>query len=185
MVGREGIGKSTVATTFASWVTRGEIRGIYYGTPKPVIIAATEDSWEYTIVPRLLAARADLDLVYRVKVTVVDGLETTLVLPSDLGALEDQARQVGAAFVLLDPLLSRLDAALDSYNDAEVRQALEPLAAVAERLTAAFLGVAHVNKTSGTDPLNAIMGSRAFGQWPVLCYSPCVPPTTNSRGVTC
>ena len=53
--------------------------------------------------------------------------------------------------------------ALDSYNDAEVRQALEPLAAVAERLTAAFLGVAHVNKTSGTDPLNAIMGSRAFG----------------------
>ena len=41
--------------------------------------------------------------------------------------------QVQAALILLDPLMSRLDAKLDTHKDAEVRLALEPLVSIADR----------------------------------------------------
>ena len=56
--GREGIGKSTIAYTIAALVTRGRLPGRHFGQPKAVIVAATEDSWAHTIVPRLMAAGA-------------------------------------------------------------------------------------------------------------------------------
>jgi hypothetical protein len=112
--GREGIGKSTIGLALAAQLTRGTMPGIHFGKPKAVIVATTEDAWEFTIVPRLMAAGADLDLVYRADVTEaeVDGLP--LVLPSDLGGLEERAREVGAAAIMLDPVISRLDESLDS-----------------------------------------------------------------------
>ncbi len=139
------------------------MEGEFLGQPKSVIIAATEDAWDYTIVPRLVAARADLDRVHRVDVVEVQGFDSALVLPSDLHSLEEQARAVDALLVILDPLLSRLDSALDSYKDADVRRALEPLTASAARMKAVWLGLIHVNKNAGTDPLNSVMASRAFG----------------------
>src|SRR3954467_8601890 len=53
--GREGTGKSTVAYSLAAAVTRGQLDGRHHGQPRSVLVAATEDSWEHTIVPRLLA----------------------------------------------------------------------------------------------------------------------------------
>jgi len=160
--GREGIGKSTIAYTYVADVTRGQLPGVYRNQARAVIIAATEDSWAHTIVPRLMAARADLDRVYRVDVTTAEGVDTGLSLPRDLAALERSVRKVDAAMILLDPLMSRLDAKLDSHKDAEVRLALEPLVAIADRTGAAILGLIHVNKSTSTDPLTTLMASRAF-----------------------
>lgn len=162
LAGREGIGKSTVAYDIAGAITRGVLPGCYHGQPRAVIVAATEDSWEHTIVPRLMAAEANLHLVYRVDVTTNEGIDTTLSLPKDVQALEAATLDVGASLILLDPLMSRLDADLDSHKDAEVRQALEPITAIADRTRAACIGLIHLNKSSGTDPLTLIMGSRAF-----------------------
>jgi AAA domain len=161
LAGREGIAKSTIAYTLAAWITTGIMKGKYIGQPRSVIVAATEDSWEHTIVPRLMAAGANLDLVYRVDVSE-DGMDGFLTLPSDIGALHQIVKQVGAALVLLDPLMSRLSAHLDSHKDAEVRVALEPLTAFAKAAGAAVLGIIHVNKSTNSDPLTVIMGSRAF-----------------------
>ena len=160
--GREGVGKSVYAYTQSASITRGTLQGAYFGTPRAVIVAATEDSWEHTIVPRLMAADADLDLVYRVDVETTEGTDTTLSLPRDLPALEQVVRDVEAALILLDPLLSRLAANLDTHKDADVRRALEPLVALADRTGAHVLGLIHVNKTSSTDPLTLLMASRAF-----------------------
>jgi hypothetical protein len=160
--GREGIGKSTLSYQLAADLTRGRLDGTYAGQAKPVIVAATEDSWEHTIVPRLMGAGADLDLVYRVDVTTSAGYAGQLTLPSDLGALRACVGQVDAGMVLLDPLISRLDAKLDTHKDAEVRQALEPLVALADRCNIALLGLIHLNKSLSTDPLTMLMASRAF-----------------------
>jgi len=160
--GREGIGKSTVAYTLAADITHGRLPGVYYGQPRSVIVAATEDSWEHTIVPRLMAAGADLARVYRADVSTAEGVDTGLSLPRDLDALGRTITEVDAALVLLDPLLSRLDAALDTHKDAEVRLALEPLTALADRVGVAVVGLIHVNKSTSTDPLTALMASRAF-----------------------
>ena len=70
--GREGIGKSLFLVWLAAQITRGTLPGAYYGSPRAVFYCAAEDSWQHTIVPRLIAAHADLDLVYRIDVESVE-----------------------------------------------------------------------------------------------------------------
>ncbi len=160
--GREGVGKSTLAYTLAADLTRGRLDGHYVDQPRSVLVAATEDSWEHTIVPRLMAGGADLDRVFRVDVESAAHQDLGLVLPRDVGALEQHVREQDCALLLLDPLMSRLDGDLDTHKDSAVRQALEPLTALAHRCGAAVLGLIHVNKGLAQDPMNMIMGSRAF-----------------------
>lgn len=160
--GREGIGKSTVCYQLAADTTRGRLDGEHKGTGKPVIVAATEDSWEHTIVPRLVAADADLSMVYRVDVGQADAILTSLVLPVDLAGLAASIKEVGASLLLLDPLLGRLDSKLDTHKDADVRKALEPLAKLAHDCECSVLGLIHVNKSGSSDILTSLMASRAF-----------------------
>jgi hypothetical protein len=162
LAGREGIGKTILAYTLAAAITKGTLEGTFYGVPKPVIVCATEDSWAQTIVPRLMAAGADLDLLFRIDVLGVAGTESALLLPTDLEELEAVITDVGAALVILDPLLSRLSSTLDTHKDAEVRQALEPLANLADSTRCTVLGLIHLNKSTGGDLLTSVMASRAF-----------------------
>jgi hypothetical protein len=162
IAGREGIGKTTCAYAIAADITQGRLSGVYHGEPRTVIVAATEDSWEHTIVPRLLAADADLTRVARVDVTTSDGIKSELSLPRDIDAVAAVCKNHGVALVLLDPMISRLESKLDTHKDADVRRALEPLAHLADTTGAVVLGIIHVNKGASRDPLNMVMGSRAF-----------------------
>jgi hypothetical protein len=162
LAGREGVGKSILAYWLVAAITRGVLPGEHHGQPKAVLVAASEDSWEHTIVPRLMAAGADLDLVYRVEVITSANVHSEITMPQDLHDLEQRVVEVGAVLLLLDPLMSRISDQLDTHRDAEVRLALEPLAALANRAHMAVLGIIHHNKSGSTDPLQVIMGSRAF-----------------------
>lgn len=160
LAGREGIGKSTLAYTLVAQITNGTLRGEFENTPRGVVIVATEDSWEFTIVPRLMAAKADLGKVFRVQPTDQD--EYGISLPRDIEELAIGVKERQIALILLDPLMSRVDSKLDTHKDSEVRQALEPLVKMAQDSGAAVLGLIHVNKSGSTDPLSTLMGSRAF-----------------------
>ena len=160
--GREGIGKSTTGYDAGARITRGCLDGDCFGTPRNVIIAATEDSREHTAIPRLMAAGADLSRVFFVDVALPDGVQTGLSLPRDLVALDQQTRDVRAAAILLDPLMSRLDGALDTHKDADTRRGLEPIVTLADATGAAVVGLIHVNKSNTQDALSSLMGSRAF-----------------------
>lgn len=162
LAGREGIGKSTIGYDLAARVTKGTLDGENYSHPHAVLIAATEDSWEHTIVPRLIAASANLDLVYRIEVETYDHLRLTLSLPRDYDQVEQAAKETEAALLILDPLMSTIDAKLDTHRDREVRQALEPLVAVADRARMSVIGLIHHNKSGATDALNLVMASKAF-----------------------
>jgi hypothetical protein len=160
--GREGIGKSIAFYWLVAAVTRGQLPGAYYGHPRACVVVATEDSKAHTIVPRLMAAGADLERVYFVTVASTATGAADVVLPVDVSALIDLVNEVQAVLIGLDPLLSRLDASLDSHKDAETRRALEPLSAAADVTGAAVLGLIHVNKSTSGDPLTMLMASRAF-----------------------
>ena len=158
--GREGIGKSLFCAWLTAQVTLGTLPGVHQGTPKPVIYAATEDSWERTIAGRLVVAGADMSMVYRVEVEQV-GTAVPLSLPRDCDALATEINRLGVALLVLDPLISAVDSRIN-VNQEELRGALEPLAALADRTGCAIFGLAHFNKAGGTDVLSRITGSRAF-----------------------
>jgi 5S rRNA maturation endonuclease (ribonuclease M5) len=164
--GREGTGKSSFGIWMAAHITRGTLPGQLYGKPRAVIYAAVEDSWKHTLIPRLMAAGADRTKVFRVEVVEDEDAGTTLSLPMDNVLLEREMRRVGAALLVLDPLMSTIGASIDTHREREVRVALDPLARLADRARCVVLGIAHFNKGSGTDPSSLITGSGAFKNVP-------------------
>lgn len=159
--GREGIGKSLLLAWLTAQITRGILPGVHFGTPRPVIYAATEDSWSHTIGPRLYAAGADLDMVYRVDVER-DGRLDQLTLPTDCAALAKEINRLGVGLLAADPLLSLIHSGINTHQDRDLRTALEPLVKLADETSCAVVGLAHFNKSASTDALNLITGSRAF-----------------------
>lgn len=162
LAGAEGIGKSSLTYNLIAQITTGTLDGHYQGQPKSVFITASEDSWEHTIVPRLMATGADLSKVFKVEVEEFGGGTDHVHFPDDVEELGRGARANDVALIVLDPLMSRIGGGLDTHKDSEVRQALEPLVKMANDSGAAVLGIIHINKRNSNDALNNIMGSRAF-----------------------
>lgn len=162
--GREGVGKSVLMAWLAAAVTNGNLPGRHHGTPRAVLYAATEDSWAHGIAPRLLAAGARLDMVYRVDVVDPDTDEHRgLILPRDTTYLPERAREVGAALLICDPIISMVDEKINSFKAQELRKALEPLKDATEQAGLAAACLVHFNKTIG-DIMTMISGSRAWGE---------------------
>ncbi|MDX5565649.1 AAA family ATPase [Streptomyces sp. ID05-04B] len=167
--GREGTGKSSFGIWLAARLSRGQLPGTFYGRPRNVFYAAVEDSWSRTLVPRLIAADADLERVFRVDVEttrleggrLVTG-ETMICLPADIQPLALAIDEYDVAALVVDPLMSTLGSRVDAHRSQDVRQALEPLVRMAERTKALTLGIAHFNKGGSTDASQLITGSGAF-----------------------
>jgi|tagenome__1003787_1003787.scaffolds.fasta_scaffold20978296_3 hypothetical protein len=162
LAGREGVGKSTIEADIVANITNGKLPGEHFGTPKSVIICATEDSWRQTINPRLVAAGADLDRVFRVDAYTPEGFDGTLQLPEDIERVREIVADHDVVLIVLDPLMSELSVKLDTHKDAEVRRGLEPLSRLAHTANLSVIGLIHENKSSASDLLSRIMGSRAF-----------------------
>jgi RecA-family ATPase len=161
LAGREGIGKSLVCVQLAAQLTRGTLPGGRSGRPSRVMFATSEDAWEFTMVPRLMAAGADLAMIGRVQVDDA-GSTDGLCLPLDTAGLGSYLGSHDIALLVLDPLTSVMDDRIDAHRDREVRTALEPLGRIAEDTGAAVVGLVHLGKSDRADPVNLILGSRAF-----------------------
>jgi hypothetical protein len=164
MAGREGLGKSTLSGDLAAQVTLGLLDGEFKGHARHVIYITSEDAREYTVVPRLLAAGADTDKVVFIDVHQGESTQAPVVLPLDLGALEELIKKYEAVLVVLDAATSVMDGRLDGDRDRQMRQALEPVAKMAERTGCAVLGIVHFGKRESADTGKLILGSIAWSQ---------------------
>jgi hypothetical protein len=164
--GREGTGKSTFGMWETANITRGTLPGSLYGTPGTVLYVAMEDSWQHTIVPRLIAAEANRDMVGRFDVVSFADDEMTLSLPHDNDLLEAAIVEHGVRLVLIDPIMSVLGDSINASRSREVRRALDPLAKIADRTGCLIQGIAHFNKSSDRDPSSRIQESSAFKDVP-------------------
>jgi hypothetical protein len=162
LAGREGLGKSTLSLYWAAQVTRGTIPGSDLHGAANVLLITNEDEPEFTVVPRLMAAGADLSRVDFAEVVTSIGTRTGVTLPLDTERIAAKAREVSAALIIVDPLVSVLDGKLDSHKDHSIRQALDPLNRLAARTGCSILGLVHLNKGQGSDLLDRVLGSRAF-----------------------
>lgn len=163
--GSPGCGKTTIALSLAATMTRAgtwpdESRCTAAGD---VLIWSGEDAHS-VIAARLAAAGADMSRVHFVDgVSGGDNDDGGAFDPGrDMPLLEDAAQGLpNLQMLILDPIVSAV--AGDSHKNAEVRRALQPVVALAQRTSCAVLGITHFTKgTSGRDPVERITGSLAF-----------------------
>jgi AAA domain-containing protein/DnaB helicase-like protein len=167
LAGREGLGKSTIAVDVTAQLTRGVLDGECKGEPRTVIYVHSEDARDFTIVPRLTAAGADLTRVVFLDAVTPHpqgDIESPLVLPLDDELLVDAIRDHRSALVVLDAATSVIDGRLDGDKDRQMRQGLERIAKIGEKTDAAMLGLVHFGKRDSADTGKLILGSIAWSQ---------------------
>lgn len=169
--GKPDCGKSTVTldivarvTTGADWpdASKNEIG------PRDVLMAVAEDDLSDTVIPRLMAAGADLNRIHfveRVVETEFDEKEgrksgsRTLQLAKDIQkikAMIDANPQV--ALVIVDTLTSYFGD-VNANADQEIRPVMDALAKAFRDCKACFLGIVHHNKKADVDALQKILGA--------------------------
>ncbi|MGD0125412.1 MAG: AAA family ATPase [Terriglobia bacterium] len=118
-----------------------------------VVIVSLEDGKGDTIRPRLEAAGADLSKIRIVDtITGPDGVERTVTIPAHLRDIEAAIDDVNAKLLVIDPLAATLGGDTDSHKDQDVRRALAPLAALAEKKGVAVICIRHLNKGNSPNP---------------------------------
>jgi hypothetical protein len=120
-----------------------------------VLYVSGEDHAGRALKPRLQLAGADLELVHFLN---PDGPGFSVAAVVDL--LERQA----VTMVVLDPMSLFVDVAAPLENgELATRQALKPLVRLAQEHGLAVVGIKHLRKEpSGSNPFDAIIGSRAY-----------------------
>jgi hypothetical protein len=155
-------GKSLFTLDLCARITRGDAfpDGIPGGKPGHVLLVTCEDELDDTILPRLKQLGAVERRVHSYQGFTSDGSFSRLPsFPRDAPILEQVIRNTGSKLVVIDPLMAFLDPTICGINDQSVRQALMPLALVAEATEAALLLVRHLNKSGGNRAIYRGSGS--------------------------
>jgi putative DNA primase/helicase len=167
--GPPGLGKSQLTAFVTATISNGGDWPCNEGSTAvgSVIFMSAEDGIEDTIVPRLMAAGANLDRVHIVaSATKPDGTgRKTFSLKTDVDLLEAKAKEIGdVRLIVVDPISAYMGGS-DGNGNVETREVLEPLAEMANRLHIAVLAVTHLNKGGGggnQTAMSRFCGSIAF-----------------------
>jgi hypothetical protein len=155
--GDSGNGKSTLSHYLAAQVTRGRPMHNCTGKPAPggVLLLQTEDDLEASVLPSLKALGADLSLVRAYDRR--GGGDQPLLIPDGLKEIERQAAEINARLIVFNPIMAFLGTNACSYQS--MCKSLGQVAALADRLNVAVLGVRHMVKGSNGSPLHRGVGS--------------------------
>lgn len=184
LAGAPGTGKTAIALDFAATISKG---GRWpdgnHGSPGDVVMWSGEDAPSDTLIPRLVAADAQLDRVQFISSVAVDGKTRDFDPAIDLPDLRREllSRKTNIDLLIIDPVVSAVKG--DSHRNAEVRRALQPLVDLAQRAGCAILGISHFSKGSaGRDPTERVTGSVAYGALPRVVMATAKVPAQDGRG---
>jgi hypothetical protein len=153
-------GKTFAAIDVISRITRGE--PFVNGEPIKqgrVAILSSEDSIDTTLVPRLIADKADLSCVSFITAKVGDE-EAEIAFIQDLVAIEKRLRDEDISLVFVDGVFKFLGVR-DSSSYTEAYAAMCPFIAMLRRLGIGAIIVRHTRKTGGA-ALDAGLGSTGY-----------------------
>ena len=175
LAGEGGKGKSQIACDAAGRITRGtEWPGDVVKAPMGrVIILSAEDDPDDTLVPRLIAAGADLTKVkFLSAVKRDDGKgERKFNLQEDIEQLKAACLALkDVVLIVLDPASSYMGGNIDTHRNTDVRRVLDPLSKLAQDLRCAVLSISHFNKGSSPKAVNRVMESAAFVNAPRFAF---------------
>jgi hypothetical protein len=129
-----------------------------------VLVISHEDDLETQLVPKLQAAGARLENMRQVLIGVKwgDGIKSKDVpsLLKDLAVIRQAIEDTDAALIIFDPLISSIEG--DGNKLQDVRRSLQPLLGLLHETKIACIGIAHLNKGSGTNAGDRMGGSAGF-----------------------
>ena len=153
LLGLPGRGKTTLAEKLAADVTTGRSSGALIGRPSNVLIVSYEDALAETLVPRLIAAEADLD---RIEFVTCKDSGKVLDLTRHLPNIERRAVDHDVKLLVIDPLVAGLPRAeVNSHRDQDVRSVLAPLAALSSSAGLSTVSTMHFSKSA----VSALLGA--------------------------
>lgn len=166
LAGAGGTGKTTLTLSLIATLTAGGRwpDGERCINKRSVLIWSSEDDPADTIVPRLIAAGADLSKVHILQARINNLGEMEPFDPaSDAKLLRQKLEQLkDVGMIMLDPIVSAVSGDMNRAND--VRRALQGLVDLAEEFDCSVLGITHFSKGSaGSNPAERVLGSQAFG----------------------
>jgi putative DNA primase/helicase len=108
-----------------------------------------EDTLDQEVVPRLIAAGADLKRVHILKsIRTDERTRRQFLLNEDLAELEKQVRKIGnVGLITIDPITAYMGGRIDAHKTTEVRAQLGPLKDFAERANVAVSTITHPPKS--------------------------------------
>jgi putative DNA primase/helicase len=170
ITGLPGLSKTTLTYDIAARITTGGKwpDGTGSAPRGGVILFGMEDDPEKVVVPRLMAADADLELV-----RIVDGAEdgrrrddswlTPVSIDRDLALLREQLDAFPECRVIVfDPLSQFVEA--EENSNAHTRAALAPLVNMAQERGVSIVGIMHMSKKTDSMMIQRIAGASSYGQ---------------------
>lgn len=159
-------GKSQVQCDYAARVTNGWDwpDGSKGCQPSNVIMLAAEDSWSQVVIPRLLAAGADMGkILYLRNIKFQKTNEGEIfMLQQHVEALEVAVKENNVRLVTIDPITAYMGGKIDAHKATEVRNHLQPLKELAERCHCAVSILTHPAKNASNKARDQFLGSQAF-----------------------
>ena len=153
LLGLPGRGKTTLAEQLAADVTTGRLPGDLLGRPSNALIVSYEDAIGETLVPRLIAAEADLD---RIEFVTCKDPGKVLDLTRHLPDIERRALEREVKLIVIDPLVAGLPRGdVNTHRDQDVRSVLAPLAALSAAQGLATVATMHFSKSA----VSALLGA--------------------------
>jgi len=150
-----------------------------------VLLVGCEDGYEDTVIPRLMAANANLDNIH-----ILKGIKDKKgkVRSFSLEYLEETRRwfeeNSKIRFMVIDPLPGYVArAGIDDHSDAELRSILEPFNELGASHNVTICGVKHFNKDESKSVSMRVTGSVAYVNIPRACYVVGSDPTNPHRRV--
>jgi putative DNA primase/helicase len=165
IVGDPGLGKSFFCVDLAARISRGREWPDSQGRADQgsVLLLTAEDGLADTVRLRADSAGADVS-----RIIVLEGIQEAggigfFNLARHIPILENVLKErPDLSLIVIDPISAYLGD-LDSHKNAEVRGALAPLSALAEKTNVSIIGVSHLNKsTSSEKAVYRVMGSLSF-----------------------
>ncbi|SHL14938.1 AAA family ATPase [Bradyrhizobium lablabi] len=164
LTGLPGLGKSQVQIGLIACVTAGLPwpNGEKGMPPANIIMMTAEDALDQEVIPRLIAAGADLSRVHILKGIRSDGKDRQFLLGEDLKLLEGEVAEIGnVGLVTIDPITAYMGK-IDSHKTTDVRAQLGPLKDFAERMNVAVSTITHPAKSTSQKAIDQFIGSQAF-----------------------
>ena len=168
VAGEPGLGKSLFSCDVAARISRaknwpgGESPVI---GPAPTILISGEDDPDDTIVPRLIAAGADLSKIHIISdvVETREGELSALSIDAHMKSIHAEMLKQKAVLLVIDPISAFL-AERDSHRDSSVRALLNKIRQFAVEGDYAVLLISHFNKPGEkvSSAVHRVMGSLGF-----------------------